>query len=91
MLEWAVLFRDACEKDESLDWKNAGFVRCDPDDVRHVQDRLFAICDETNDRYRQFLEYERSRDPDATDALIEREQMVAAEEAHDKAFRLRSR
>ena len=45
---WRELFRGSCEESPDLDWKGADFVRCNPEVVERVEQRLRDITESTN-------------------------------------------
>ena len=78
--DWCRLFRLACEADESIDWKGAGFVRSDPENVERVSERFRAITASTNDQFRSFLARALLSQPEDTETLMAIEMSCGASE-----------
>lgn len=45
---WRSLFTNACDAAPDIDWKHAGFARCESDEVERVTKRLKDIIHSTN-------------------------------------------
>ena len=76
--DWCRLFRFACEEEDSLDWKGAGFVRCTPQDIVLVRDLLEAITESVNEEFRAFLARALIQQPVAAREIIAIEGSFAA-------------
>ena len=68
--DWCRLFRWACEGDEELDWKGAGFARCRPEEVGFVEARFEAITESVNTEFRAFLRRALTTQPEAAQQVI---------------------
>lgn len=74
--DWSFMFYDGCEKADDLEWYGAGFVRCRPEEVERVRERLTEIVAEVNERFAQFLSTAEPADKAAE--LLELEGISAA-------------
>lgn len=74
------MFRWACEADEELDWKGAGFARCRPEDVAFVEGRFEAITGSVNSEFRAFLGRALITQPEAARQVIMIDGSFAASE-----------
>ena len=78
--DWCRIYRGFCEANEVLDWKDAGFVRCRPDQVSAVDDQFRTITQQTNEAFRDFLARVLINQPAASQDLIAIEGSAAASE-----------
>src|SRR4051812_26413258 len=60
---WCAIFLHACETTAEMDWKGAGFARCEPGEVADVKRQLSELTASTNNLFRQWLAGELVRDP----------------------------
>lgn len=78
--DWCRMFRWACEGDEELDWKGAGFARCRPEEVAVVEARFEAIAESVNGEFRSFLGRALITQPEAARQVIVIDSSFAASE-----------
>jgi hypothetical protein len=53
--DWCLFFTGLCEDDQEIDWKDAGFALCLPEDMKKVTDKFSEAVDEANEEFRAFL------------------------------------
>lgn len=74
--DWCRIFYQHCEDSSDLDWKGAGFVLCEGDEIERVRTRLGEITAVTNARFANLLG---TAEPRATaEELLELESINAA-------------
>ena len=76
--DWCLMFTEECEMATDLDWKEAGFVRCEPDRLKAVERRLEQVTEVANGRFRSLLANALLNQTAAAEDLIKLEQSLAA-------------